>query len=69
MPDDDEDNDNLEPISSENIISGGRRTRGKNIDFQAAAESLKDDGMDEDDDEDDDYVGAGDDDEDNKMQD
>ncbi|GAT20287.1 hypothetical protein RIB2604_00608800 [Aspergillus luchuensis] len=69
LPDDDEDNDNLEPISSENIISGGRRTRGKNIDFQAAAESLKDEGMDEDDDEDDDYVGAGDDDEDNKMQD
>ncbi|OJJ73017.1 hypothetical protein ASPBRDRAFT_54784 [Aspergillus brasiliensis CBS 101740] len=64
-----EDNDSLEPISADNIISGGRRTRGKNIDFQAAAEKLKEDDMDEDDDDDDDYVGAGDDDEDNKMRD
>ncbi|GKZ22734.1 histone H2A.Z-specific chaperone [Aspergillus brasiliensis] len=67
--DDEEDNDSLEPISADNIISGGRRTRGKNIDFQAAAEKLKEDDMDEDDDDDDDYVGAGDDDEDNKMRD
>lgn len=45
----------LEPISSENIISGGRRTRGKNIDFQEAAEKTKNDEMD-DDDEDEDFA-------------
>lgn len=67
--DDDEDNDNLEPISADNIISGGRRTRGKNIDFQEAAEKLKADEMDDEDDEDDDYVGAADEDDENKMRD
>lgn len=52
----------LEPISSENIISGGRRTRGKNIDFQKAAEKTKDDEMDDDeDDEDEDFAPANDD--------
>ncbi|KAF7595154.1 Histone H2A.Z-specific chaperone [Aspergillus hancockii] len=53
MEDDDEDDgDNLEPISADNIISGGRRTRGKTIDFQEAAEKLKDEGDDDEDDED-----------------
>ncbi|PYI04255.1 hypothetical protein BO78DRAFT_388704 [Aspergillus sclerotiicarbonarius CBS 121057] len=69
VADEDEDNDSLEPISADNIISGGRRTRGKNIDFQQAAEKLKADEMDDDDDEDDDYVGAADEDDDNKMRD
>ncbi|KAL4875562.1 histone chaperone domain CHZ-domain-containing protein [Aspergillus karnatakaensis] len=52
--DDDDEGDNLEPISADNIISGGRRTRGKNIDFQEAAERIKEDEMDEDDEDDDD---------------
>lgn len=46
----------LEPISSENIISGGRRTRGKNIDFQQAAEKTKDEMDDDEDDEDEDFA-------------
>ncbi|EAW07996.1 histone H2A.Z-specific chaperone CHZ1 [Aspergillus clavatus NRRL 1] len=50
--DDEDDHDNLEPISQSNIIAGGRRTRGKTIDFQEAAEKLKDE-MDEDDDDED----------------
>lgn len=55
--DDDEDHDNLEPVSTENIISGGRRTRGKNIDFAEAAEKSKDAGDEmEDDDEDEDFA-------------
>lgn len=52
LEDDEDDHDNLEPISQENIISGGRRTRGKTIDFQEAAEKLKDEMDDDDDDED-----------------
>ncbi|PGG95425.1 hypothetical protein GX51_08249 [Blastomyces parvus] len=50
--------DNLEPISTDNIISGGRRTRGKTIDFAEAAQKAKEQGdpIDEDeDDEDGDY--------------
>ena len=39
----------MEEIDTDNIISGGRRTRGKAIDFAKAAEGLEDD-----DDEDDD---------------
>ncbi|MCJ1387167.1 Histone H2A.Z-specific chaperone [Xylographa bjoerkii] len=46
-----EDADNMEEISTENIINDGRRTRGKTIDFAQAA---KDAGEDLDDDEDDD---------------
>lgn len=54
--DEDEDGQGgLEPISSENILSGGRRTRGKNIDFQRAADETKNDGMD-DEDEDEDFA-------------
>ncbi|KAF5863132.1 Histone H2A.Z-specific chaperone [Aspergillus alliaceus] len=50
---DEEDGDNLEPISADNIIDGGRRTRGKSIDFQKAAEKLKDDEGDDDEDDED----------------
>ena len=41
----------MEEIDESNIISGGRRTRGKAIDFAKAAEGLDDD-EEEDDDED-----------------
>ncbi|KAI4747990.1 hypothetical protein E4T50_01757 [Aureobasidium sp. EXF-12298] len=44
--------DNMEEIDESNILSGGRRTRGKTIDFAKAAEGLEDD---EDEDEDDDF--------------
>ncbi|OBW63567.1 MAG: Carboxylic ester hydrolase [Aureobasidium pullulans] len=44
--------DNMDEIDEDNIISGGRRTRGKTIDFAKAAEGLDDD---EDEDEDDDF--------------
>ena len=49
-----EDEDNMEEIDTDNIIDGGRRTRGKTIDFaKAAAENpAEDDDDDEDDDED-----------------
>ncbi|KAL4868222.1 histone chaperone domain CHZ-domain-containing protein [Aspergillus spectabilis] len=50
--DDDDEGDNLEPISADNIITGGR-TRGKNIDFQEAAERIKEDEMEDDEDDDD----------------
>ncbi|KAL2845464.1 histone chaperone domain CHZ-domain-containing protein [Aspergillus pseudoustus] len=53
--DDDDEGDTLEPISTDNIIDGGRRTRGKNIDFQEAAERIREDEMDEDDDDDEDF--------------
>lgn len=42
----------MEEIDESNIISGGRRTRGKNIDFAKAAQELGDDEDDEDDDAD-----------------
>ncbi|WEW61814.1 Histone H2A.Z-specific chaperone CHZ1 [Emydomyces testavorans] len=55
---------NLEPISADNIIEGGRRTRGKTINFaEAAAKVEEDDAMD--DDEDDDFKPR---DEDEEMQ-
>ncbi|KLJ09682.1 hypothetical protein EMPG_14895 [Blastomyces silverae] len=50
--------DNLEPISAENIISGGRRTRGKQIDFAEAAKKAQEAGDpidEEEDDEDEDF--------------
>lgn len=53
LPTDEEDDagdDNLEPISAENIIEGGRRTRGKTIDYAAAEKG----GPEPDDDDDDD---------------
>lgn len=43
----------MDEIDPDNIISGGRRTRGKAIDFAKAAEGLDDE--DEDEDEDDDF--------------
>ena len=63
--DDEEDDANLEPISADNIIEGGRRTRGKQIDFAEAAEKSKDAGdeVDEDEDDDDDFNAPDEDDE------
>lgn len=69
IDEDEDDGGNLEPISSENIISGGRRTRGKTIDFQEAAEKLKADEMSDDDDDDEDFVANDDNDDGNKMRD
>ena len=37
-PVDEPDDDNMEEIDAENIISDGRRTRGRKIDFAKAAE-------------------------------
>ncbi|KAJ5833124.1 hypothetical protein N7474_001435 [Penicillium riverlandense] len=57
--DEEDDADNLEPISASNIITGGRRTRGKAIDFAEAAEKSKNEGDEmDDDDDDDDYEAA-----------
>lgn len=53
LDEDDDGQGGLEPISSENIINGGRRTRGKTIDFQKAAEENNEV---DDDDEDDDFA-------------
>lgn len=55
---DEEEGDNLEPISTDNIIEGGRRTRGKMIDFAEAAEKAKAEGegeLDDDDEDDEDF--------------
>ncbi|EEQ90585.1 hypothetical protein RJZ56_004915 [Blastomyces dermatitidis] len=54
--DEDEDTaqDNLEPISADNIISDGRRTRGKMIDFAEAAKKAQEAGDPIDDEDDDD---------------
>lgn len=49
-----EDEDNMEEIDTDNIISDGRRTRGKSIDFAKAAEEAGDELDDDDDDEEDD---------------
>jgi hypothetical protein len=65
--DEDEDDNNLEPISSENIIQGGRRTRGKVIDYAAEAEKNKDEMEDSEDDED--YQGGANNDDDDQMRD
>jgi hypothetical protein len=52
----DEDEDNLDEIDLENIVEGGKRTRGRNIDFAKAAEEAKDlDDDDEDSEDDEDY--------------
>lgn len=42
----------MEEIDTSNIISGGRRTRGRQIDFAKAAEELPEEEEDEDDDDD-----------------
>jgi len=51
----DEDEDNLDEIDLDNIVDGGRRTRGRNIDFARAAEESKDLDDDEDSEDDEDY--------------
>ena len=50
-----EDEDNMEEIDTDNIISDGRRTRGKTIDFAKAAENAGEDLDDDEDDDDDDF--------------
>ena len=55
-----EDEDNMEEISTDNILPG--RTRGKNIDYAKAAEA-QDEEEDDDEDEDEDFEG-----EDEEMQ-
>ncbi|CBF80912.1 hypothetical protein AN5128.2 [Aspergillus nidulans FGSC A4] len=56
VEDEDDDGDsNLEPVSTENIISGGRRTRGKTIDYQEAANKIDADEMDDEEDDDEDF--------------
>ena len=45
----------MDEIDLENIVEGGRRTRGRNIDFAKAAEESKDLEDDEDSEEDEDY--------------
>lgn len=49
--DEEDEEDNMEEIDTDNIISGGRRTRGKFIDFAKAAENELDDDDDEEDDD------------------
>ena len=51
----------MEEIDTSNIISDGRRTRGRKIDFAKAAEEFPEDDE-EDEDEDDDFEAADDDD-------
>ena len=48
-----EDADNMEEISTANIINDGRRTRGKRIDFTKAAKDAGDDLEDDEDDDED----------------
>lgn len=43
----------MHEIDTDNIVAGGRRTRGKVIDFAKAAEESKDDMDDEEDDDED----------------
>jgi len=61
---DEEDEDNMEEINTDNIIPSGRRTRGRNIDFAKAAAEMPAD-EDDDEDEDDDFEAP---DEDEEMQ-
>lgn len=66
IADEDEDMDNhLEPIDQSNIIQGGRRTRGKVINYADVAEQNKGE-MDDDEDDDEEYQAA-DDDNDHEM--
>jgi Histone chaperone domain CHZ len=50
---DEPDDDNMEEIDTSNILSDGRRTRGRQIDFAKAAEELPEEEEEEDDDDDD----------------
>lgn len=52
----------MEEIDTDNIITDGRRTRGRKIDFAKAAQELPEE--DEDEDDDDDFEAA----EDDKME-
>jgi hypothetical protein len=54
VEEEEDDDDNMEEIDLDNIVEGGRRTRGKHINFAEAAkkENLP---TEEEDDEDDDY--------------
>lgn len=61
-----EDDDNMEEIDTENILSGGRRTRGKDIDFAKAAADIPNEEEDYDEDEDEDFHEEGDDDDEMK---
>lgn len=45
----------MEEIDTDNIISDGRRTRGKVVDFATAAAEMPEDEDDEDDEDDDDF--------------
>jgi hypothetical protein len=49
---DEPDDDNMEEIDTSNIISDGRRTRGRQIDFAKAAQELPEEDDDEEDDDD-----------------
>jgi hypothetical protein len=51
----------MEEITTDNIISDGRRTRGRNIDFQKAEQDAGEE-LDDDEDDDGDFEGAEDDD-------
>jgi cation transport ATPase len=62
-----EDDDNMDEIDTNNIVEGGRRTRGKVINWAQAAKDIP--GDDEDDEEEDDDFEAGGEDEDENMED
>ena len=49
---DEPDDDNMEEIDTSNILSDGRRTRGRQIDFAKAAEAFPEEEEEEDDDDD-----------------
>jgi hypothetical protein len=67
LDEDDDGQDNLEPIDASNIIQGGRRTRGKAIDYADAAQGLDD--MDDEDDDDEEYESRDDNNDDDQMRD
>lgn len=53
FPAEEEDLDNMEEITTDNIINDGRRTRGKKIDFTKAPVDADD--LDDDEEDDDEY--------------
>lgn len=66
---DDNDDAGLEPISQDNIIAGGRRTRGKVINYADVAEKSQGAGEEMEDDEEDEDFHAADEDNDDQMRD
>ena len=54
--DDDDDDDDMQEIELDNIVAGGRRTRGKAIDFAKANEEMEQEEDEEDEEEDDDFI-------------